>query len=87
MSPRSFFAGSSQEVFSPEISVRFETVQLQESAMGRIFSVLGSGLALAMAVAPAIAGNQVAVPEPASMSLLAVGVGGAYVARKFLRRK
>jgi hypothetical protein len=55
--------------------------------MGRIFSVLGSGLALAMAVAPAIAGNQVAVPEPASMSLLAVGVGGAYVARKFLRRK
>jgi hypothetical protein len=55
--------------------------------MTRIFGVMGTGLLLAMVTAPAMAGLTVAVPEPASMSLLAVGIGGAYVAKKFFRRK
>ena len=55
--------------------------------MKRGFALLGTGLLLAMAAAPAMAGVTVRVPEPASMSLLAVGMGGAYVARKFFRRK
>jgi hypothetical protein len=54
--------------------------------MTRIFGVMGTGLLLAMVTGPAMAGS-VRVPEPASMSLLAVGIGGAYVARKFFRKK
>jgi hypothetical protein len=55
--------------------------------MERVFAVLGTGLLLALATVPAMAGVPVSVPEPASMSLLAVGIGGAYVARKLFRRK
>jgi hypothetical protein len=55
--------------------------------MQRSLAFLGTGLMLVMAAAPAMAGTNVRVPEPASMSLLAVGIGGAYVARKFFRRK
>jgi hypothetical protein len=56
--------------------------------MARIFGVMGTGLLLAMVTAPAMAGPGIIhVPEPATISLLAVGIGGAYVARKFFRRK
>jgi len=55
--------------------------------MKRAFALLGTGFLLAMATAPAMAGVTVRVPEPASMSLLAVGIGGAYVAKKLFRRK
>jgi hypothetical protein len=54
--------------------------------MNRVLVLLAEGFALAMVAAPAMAGF-VRVPEPASMSLLAVGIGGAYVARKFFRKK
>jgi len=54
--------------------------------MNRILFAFGAGFALAMSVAPAMAG-QVRVPEPTTMSLLAVGIGGAYVAKKFFGRK
>jgi PEP-CTERM motif-containing protein len=52
----------------------------------RLLVCLAEGFAIAMVAIPAMAGT-VRVPEPASMSLLAVGMGGAYVARKFFRRK
>jgi len=55
--------------------------------MKRGVEAFGMSLVMAMAAAPAIAGTPIHVPEPASMSLLAVGMGGAYVARKFFRRK
>jgi hypothetical protein len=52
----------------------------------RVLVSLAEGLALAMVAVPAMAGAA-RVPEPASISLLAVGIGGAYVAKKFFRRK
>jgi len=60
--------------------------QITGCAMKRILFAFGAGFALAMSVAPAMAG-QVRVPEPTTMSLLAVGLGGAYVAKKFFGRK
>ncbi len=45
---------------------------------------------LAAAAAPALAGpaNGVAgLPEPASMTLFGIGIGGAYLAKKFINRK
>jgi hypothetical protein len=55
----------------------------------RILTILGNGLLLAMVVGPAMAGRPLPqnVPEPASLSLLAVGMGGAYVAKRFFGRK
>jgi hypothetical protein len=37
--------------------------------------------------APAFAGTPIAVPEPATMTLFGLGVGGAYLAKRFLGRK
>jgi hypothetical protein len=44
-------------------------------------------IAAVLMVGPAFAVPPVTVPEPVSMSLLAVGVGGAMVARTLFRRK
>ena len=54
--------------------------------MNRILFVFGAGFAIAMSAVPAMAGA-LPVPEPATISLLAVGIGGAYVAKKFFGRK
>jgi hypothetical protein len=47
------------------------------------------GLALAMTVAPAIAGvtDSIRVPEPATMTLFGAAVVGGYVVRKIRNRK
>ena len=45
-------------------------------------------LALVAASLPAFASlDPVSVPEPGSLGLLTVGIGGAYLASKYLRRK
>ena len=45
-------------------------------------------LVLAGSAAPAFAGDVVvAVPEPATMTLFGLGIGGAYLAKRFIGRK
>ena len=45
-------------------------------------------LVLAGSAAPALAGDViVAVPEPATMTLFGLGIGGAYLAKRFIGRK
>jgi hypothetical protein len=47
-----------------------------------------ASLALATSVAPAFAGVAVIqVPEPATMTLFGLGVGGVYLAKRFIGRK
>jgi hypothetical protein len=61
--------------FPPEVRMR-----------DRIFMAL----ALAMTVAPAVAGgaiDNIRIPEPATMTMLGVAAVGGYVARKFFGRK
>lgn len=50
-------------------------------------AIVGASLALAFAASPAFAGAVVRIPEPGTMTIMAVGVGAAFVARKFLGRK
>ena len=56
--------------------------------MNRLLSLMGAALGFALIASPALAGTGVivAAPEPASITLLAVGVGGVAWA-KFRRRK
>jgi PEP-CTERM motif-containing protein len=54
----------------------------------RIVTIAGAALGLALIAGPVMAGISVArVPEPATMTLFGLGVAGAFVARKFIRRK
>jgi PEP-CTERM motif len=53
--------------------------------MDRIISVLGVAFGIALVAAPAFA--QVRLPEPATMSVLGLGIAGAFVARKLIKRK
>jgi len=57
--------------------------------MKKLLSALELGavsLLFAAASLPAMA-TPVPVPEPGSLSLFAVGIGGAYLVGKYLRRK
>ena len=55
--------------------------------LNRVYALVGTSLAFAMMAGPSWAGTPVRVPEPATMTVMAVGVGAAFVARKFLRKK
>ena len=46
-----------------------------------------AALVLVGSAAPALAGVTVVVPEPATMTLFGLGVGGAYLAKRFIGRK
>ena len=48
--------------------------------------IIVATLVLVGTVAPAFAGT-IQVPEPATMTLFGLGVGGAYLAKRFLGRK
>jgi PEP-CTERM motif-containing protein len=54
----------------------------------RIITIAGAALGLALITSPVMA-QPVAlqVPEPATMTLFGLGVAGAFVARKFIKRK
>jgi PEP-CTERM motif len=54
----------------------------------RIVTIAGAALGLALMMGPAVAGpSALHIPEPATMTLFGLGVAGAFVARKFIRRK
>jgi PEP-CTERM motif-containing protein len=57
--------------------------------LDRIVTIAGTTLILVMVAGPTIAGPLLItrLPEPASMSLFGLGVAGAFVARKFIKRK
>jgi hypothetical protein len=52
----------------------------------KLVTLIGTTLILLAIAEPAMAGIRT-VPEPATMSLFGLGVAGAFVARKFIRRK
>lgn len=54
--------------------------------MTNLSSTLALALGVVLVSAPAIAGNQIVVPEPVSMSLLAGGIA-AIAAVRYMRRK
>ena len=50
--------------------------------------LIAAVLVLAGSAAPAFAGDViVVVPEPATLTLFGLGVGGAYLAKRFIGRK
>ena len=53
----------------------------------KIFALAIGALALLAPFNAAFAGLPVAVPEPATLSLVAVGVAGALVAARFRKKK
>ena len=55
--------------------------------MDRIVTIVGTGLILVATAAPAMAVPVGRLPEPATMTLFGLGVAGAYVAKRFIRRK
>jgi hypothetical protein len=48
--------------------------------------IIAAALVLVGTAAPAFAGT-ISVPEPATMTLFGLGVGGAYLAKRFIGRK
>jgi len=57
----------------------------------RIVTIAGAALGFALVAAPTLAGTGpgvfIGVPEPATMTLLGLGVAGAFVAKKLVGRK
>jgi len=53
----------------------------------RIVTTVGLALILVATAAPAMAFASSALPEPATMSLFGLGAGGAWLAKRFIRRK
>jgi hypothetical protein len=53
----------------------------------RFGTILGTTLILVMAAGPAMAGVAVRLPEPATLSLFGLGAAGAFIAKRFIRRK
>jgi hypothetical protein len=49
--------------------------------------IVASALILLASAAPAFAGATPALPEPATMTLFGLSVGGAYLAKRFIGRK
>lgn len=50
--------------------------------------IIAAALTLVATSVPALAGvTTVPVPEPATMTLFGLGVGGAYLAKRFIGRK
>jgi PEP-CTERM motif len=49
--------------------------------------IIAAALILAASAVPAWAAVAVQVPEPATMSLFGLGVGGAYLVKRFIGRK
>lgn len=55
--------------------------------VNRIVTIAGAALSFAVVAGPVMAQAPIGVPEPATMSLFGLGVAGAFVARKLVRRK
>jgi hypothetical protein len=55
--------------------------------VGTMNRIIASALVLMASAAPAFAGVGAALPEPATMTLFGLGVGGAYLAKRFIGRK
>jgi hypothetical protein len=53
----------------------------------RIVTLACTAIGFALITGPAVAGLPIGVPEPATMSLFGVGVAGAFIARKLIRRR
>jgi hypothetical protein len=49
--------------------------------------IVASALILMASAVPAFAGVSPALPEPATMTLFALGAGGAYLAKRIIGRK
>jgi hypothetical protein len=49
--------------------------------------IIAAALILVGSAAPVLAGTPIVVPEPATMSLFGLGIGGAYLAKRFIGRK
>lgn len=53
----------------------------------KVLTLALTALAVLAPVDAAMAGGPIVVPEPASLSLMAVGVAGAVIASRFRKRK
>src|SRR4051794_38815776 len=62
----------------------FKSTQTRVEIMDRI---IAAALVLVGSAAPALAGTPIPVPEPATLTLFAVGAGGAYLVKRFVGRK